>query len=128
MKDFVSKYCKGEVCKICGKSAVRKVEEVIFNDHPIKFKKKISKKMFYSLINGNFGPRHPLVAYLCKEHFDLVMFNYQNVETFRTELSNLPAIWYPSLIDSMVIAAYKKNVFVKGGISKFIRGLEKKMS
>jgi hypothetical protein len=46
--------CEGEICRICGKPAAAKVEEVIQIDDPHVY-------------------RHPLTAYLCDEHFARVM-------------------------------------------------------
>lgn len=53
MKPFVSECCEGELC-FCGKPAMRKVGETIFDDdpHPI---------------------RHELTAYVCGEHFAQIM-------------------------------------------------------
>jgi hypothetical protein len=51
---FVSKCCKGEICSVCGKPATNKLEEAIFYDDP--------KKM-----------RHPLTAYVCREHFRMIV-------------------------------------------------------
>lgn len=53
---FLSKYCQGEKCHVCKQPAYAKVEEVIFDDDP------------YQL-------RHPLTAYLCREHFTDIMGN-----------------------------------------------------
>ncbi|RYF10534.1 MAG: hypothetical protein EOO77_21325 [Oxalobacteraceae bacterium] len=52
--DFKSKCCEGEVCRICGTAAARKVEETIFDDDPMKI-------------------RHPYTAYVCLEHFNAIM-------------------------------------------------------
>ena len=46
--------CEGEQCSICGKPAAAKVEESITSDDP-------------------FGNRHPLTAYVCREHFWQIM-------------------------------------------------------
>ncbi len=56
-KDFVSGSCKGEVCSVCGKDATNKLEETIFHDDPNKM-------------------RHPLTAYVCKDHFKMIVMNY----------------------------------------------------
>jgi hypothetical protein len=47
-------YCLGEKCR-CGKPAVRKIEEVIFD---------------------NEDSRHPLTQYVCQEHFNEVLRPY----------------------------------------------------
>ena len=51
---FVSGSCKGEVCSVCGKPATNKLEETIFWDDPNKM-------------------RHPLTAYVCREHFRMIV-------------------------------------------------------
>jgi hypothetical protein len=48
-------------------------------------------------------------------------------EELRDELGKLPSTWYPDLIRSMVEAAYTKKVFVKGGASRLISNLEKRI-
>ena len=53
-KEFVSKTCKGEPCSVCGKPSTKKVEETIFDDDPNPW-------------------RHGLSAYLCDEHFKMIM-------------------------------------------------------
>ena len=58
--DFVSDCCTGEKCNVCGKSATNKLSEVIFNDDPHPF-------------------RHELTAYVCKEHFRLIVGNNCNI-------------------------------------------------
>lgn len=54
VNEFISETCKGEKCTVCGKDAYGKVgEEIRFDDpNPI---------------------RHNLTAYLCKEHFIMVL-------------------------------------------------------
>ena len=52
-EEFISGCCRGEFCR-CGEPAVRKVEEVIFDDDPEQI-------------------RHPYVAYVCIKHFNLIM-------------------------------------------------------
>lgn len=52
----VSQYCEGELCSVCRKSAVQKIAQVIFDDMPIA---------------------HELTAYLCLEHFDMVLRPYR---------------------------------------------------
>jgi hypothetical protein len=49
-----SECCIGENCRICGRPAAHKVEEVIFDDDPDVH-------------------RHPFTAYLCCRHFAAVM-------------------------------------------------------
>lgn len=49
-EEFVSKFCQGEKC-YCGKAAVKKIEEVIFEDDPKSL-------------------RHPFTQYVCQEHFE----------------------------------------------------------
>jgi hypothetical protein len=51
---FVSTCCKGEICSVCGKLATNKLEETIFDDDPNKM-------------------RHPLTAYVCREHFRMIV-------------------------------------------------------
>lgn len=51
---YVSGCCKGEKCNVCEKDATHKVEETIFDDDIIPF-------------------RHRLTAYLCCEHFQLIL-------------------------------------------------------
>ena len=51
---FVSVSCNGEVCSVCGKPATNKLEETIFCDDPNKM-------------------RHPLTAYVCREHFRMIV-------------------------------------------------------
>lgn len=67
MKPEVSGYCEGEFC-ICGKPAVAKVEETIFDD---------DWSVRDDGPNGNLPRgtrgRHPLTSYLCEDHFALVM-------------------------------------------------------
>ncbi|WP_439398793.1 hypothetical protein ACRQ5Q_15385 [Bradyrhizobium sp. PMVTL-01] len=50
---FVSGSCRGEKC-FCGADSEHKVEETIFHDDPLPH-------------------RHGLTAYLCHEHFRMVM-------------------------------------------------------
>ena len=52
---FVSGCCKGEICSVCGKPATNRLEETIFYDDP-------NRKM-----------RHPLTAYVCREHFRMIV-------------------------------------------------------
>ncbi len=51
---FVSGCCEGEKCSVCGKPATNKLEETIFQDDP-------------------YPMRHPLTAYVCKEHFRMIV-------------------------------------------------------
>lgn len=51
---FVSGSCKGETCSVCGKPANNKLEETIFWDDPNQM-------------------RHPLTAYVCREHFRMIV-------------------------------------------------------
>lgn len=51
---FVSRTCIGEECSVCGKPATNKVGEEIPYDDPLP-------------------NRHNLTAYLCAEHFDMIM-------------------------------------------------------
>lgn len=51
----------------------------------------------------------------------------QNYESLRQELSELPMTWYPDLIRAMIEAAIKKKVFLKGGATRFVRDVEKKL-
>lgn len=51
---FVSACCEGEKCSVCGKDATHKLEETIFFDDPIQ-------------------TRHPLTAYVCDEHFKMIV-------------------------------------------------------
>ena len=51
---FVSGCCKGEICSVCGNDATNKLEETIFHDDPNKM-------------------RHPLTAYVCREHFRMIV-------------------------------------------------------
>ena len=49
---------------------------------------------------------------------------FDNYEELREYLKNLPASWYPDLIRTTVISAYKKKVFLVKGASKFIAAIE----
>jgi len=62
-------YCGGEECK-CGQPAAAKVEEVIFDDDPVRH-------------------RHPLTTYLCSDCFSLLMgrSGVALVEKFRRDVS-----------------------------------------
>lgn len=51
---FVSTSCKDARCVVCGKPAAKKVEEVIFIDDPMPYRK-------------------PHSSFLCLEHFEVVM-------------------------------------------------------
>lgn len=51
---FISGCCEGEKCSACGKPATNKLEETIFHDDP-------------------YPMRHPLTAYVCKEHFRMIV-------------------------------------------------------
>lgn len=51
---FVSGCCSGEKCSVCGKDATNKLAEVIFDDDPNPI-------------------RHELTAYVCKEHFRMIV-------------------------------------------------------
>jgi hypothetical protein len=51
---FISGCCEGEKCSVCGKPATNKLEETIFYDDP-------------------YPMRHPLTAYVCKEHFRMIV-------------------------------------------------------
>lgn len=53
-EDFTPACAGGEVCRICGIPAQRKVEEVIFDDDPMP-------------------NRHNYSAYVCLEHFNAIM-------------------------------------------------------
>lgn len=53
MPRFVSVSCNGEKC-FCGAEAKHKVEETIFHDDP-------------------YPKRHPYTAYICHEHFRMIM-------------------------------------------------------
>ncbi len=59
MTEWKSACCEGEICNVgpCIAPAVAKVEEAIFSDDPAR-------------------SRHPLTAYLCREHFGMVMGEY----------------------------------------------------
>lgn len=52
--EYVSACCAGEVCSVCGKDATNKLAEVIFFDDP-------------------YPNRHELTAYVCKEHFRMIV-------------------------------------------------------
>lgn len=51
---FVSATCKGERCNVCGAPAEAKIGEEIAHDDPMPY-------------------RHNLTAYVCREHFDMVL-------------------------------------------------------
>ncbi|RYD83543.1 MAG: hypothetical protein EOP84_07735 [Verrucomicrobiaceae bacterium] len=53
-EDFTPGSAEGELCRICGAPAQRKVEEVIFPDDPMR-------------------NRHNYTAYVCLEHFNAIM-------------------------------------------------------
>ena len=61
---FVSKYCDGEVCRICKDPATHKVLEVIFDDEPMP-KINIGGKLVT-------GGRHEYVAYVCCNCYQLI--------------------------------------------------------
>lgn len=63
MSDYIPASAKGEACSVCGAPAARKVEETIFSDDP-------STRELYGL---PIQARHPFTAYLCMEHFVMVM-------------------------------------------------------
>jgi hypothetical protein len=54
---FISKTCIGEKCSVCGKSATNKLGEEIPYDDP-------------------YPNRHNLTAYVCAEHFDMIVRPY----------------------------------------------------
>lgn len=63
----VSVCCQGERCS-CGKPAEHKVEETMFDDDPTAW--------IEMEVNGairRIPARHPLTAYVCHEHFVLIM-------------------------------------------------------
>lgn len=68
--DFISGTCKGEKCTVCGKDAYRKVGEQIPFDDPHKM-------------------RHELTAYVCKEHFEMVLMPYK----YRQRDQQKPSDW-----------------------------------
>lgn len=39
-------------------------------------------------------------------------------------LINLPQSWYPVLLREMIVAAYKKEVFLPNGASRFVAKIE----
>lgn len=51
---FISSCCEGEKCRVCDKPATKKLEETIFHDDPNPM-------------------RHPLTAYVCEEHFTMIV-------------------------------------------------------
>lgn len=57
-QSFISKACNGEICSVCGESATNKLEETIFFDEPNKM-------------------RHPLTAYVCREHFQMIVGTFK---------------------------------------------------
>lgn len=71
---FISGCCIGEKCSVCGKDATNKLEEVIFDDDPI-------------------SARHPLTAYVCKGHFEMIMVGSVDQSGIREELIKF-AKWY----------------------------------
>jgi len=54
---FISKTCIGEKCSVCGKTATNKLGEEIPYDDP-------------------YPNRHNLTAYVCAEHFDMIVRPY----------------------------------------------------
>ena len=58
---FVSECCEGARC-MCGQPAVRKIAEVVFHDDPLP-------------------GRHELTAYVCADHFIMVMGKRTGLET-----------------------------------------------
>lgn len=60
MNHFVSASCRGEICSVCGKPAAHKVCEEIFEDDPSAI-------------------RHSLTAYVCCEHFRILMGDSESV-------------------------------------------------
>lgn len=54
---FISKTCIGEKCSVCGKPATNKLGEEIPYDDP-------------------YPNRHNLTAYVCAEHFDMIIRPY----------------------------------------------------
>lgn len=63
---FISQFCLGEKCRICGDQAAHKVEEVVPGDE---------QKGTHSFPDDEIRLilRHPFSAYLCHVHFVLVM-------------------------------------------------------
>jgi hypothetical protein len=59
---FVSASCKGERCSVCGEPAEAKLGEEIAHDDPMPH-------------------RHNLTAYVCREHFDMVLMPHKKRES-----------------------------------------------
>ena len=49
-------------------------------------------------------------------------------DEIKKALGELPQTWYPALIQIMVLAAYEKNVFVRGGASAYIQKIEETLA
>lgn len=56
---FISKHCKGELCTVCKRPATNKLAEVVFSDDP-------------------YPIRHELTAYVCSEHFYMIVGLHHN--------------------------------------------------
>jgi hypothetical protein len=57
MKLHLPASCGGEKCTVCGEQAYHKLEETIFDDDPQPH-------------------RHPLTAYVCHHHFNMIVRPY----------------------------------------------------
>ncbi len=66
MLHYISEYCKGENCRLCGSPATHKVEEYIPQDDPAW-----TKSVFLQ-IDAPVLQRHPFSAYVCCSCFKLL--------------------------------------------------------
>ena len=58
------------------------------------------------------------------------MSNNHQITTFdemHRNLLDLPATWYPGIIETAIKEAYKKKVFLPGGATVFVQGVEEKL-
>lgn len=49
-------------------------------------------------------------------------------EQLETTLRDLPAAWYPALLVVLTEAAYAKNVFMPGGVSRLCQAVESRLA
>ena len=58
------------------------------------------------------------------------MTNNHQITTYdemHRNLLDLPITWYPAIIETAIKEAYKKKVFLPGGASVFVQGVEKRL-
>ena len=88
MNHFVSASCGGEFCSICRKPATHKVGEEIMHDEPcmycgeryvsreidpVRAEAAVKKCPSFFHLGGPHAQRHNLTAYVCCEHFTMIL-------------------------------------------------------